>query len=393
MRLCSICGSEDYEILYKVTMALPIEHPLSQAAKEFEIVRCKQCGFCFANILAKQEDYDRYYSEYNNYTEMTSKKKESDQVIQDVLDIIQCNTNMSSRILDMGSGCGRLLLELRERNYLNLCGIDTTEDNLVVLRTAGISAEVGSVYDTVNTTERYDLVCLTTVLEHLLFPEIAVKNLKKYLAPKGKIVVTVPNVKKFTKLTVNVTHHFNFEHINYFSLISLDNLFKQAGMKRVSIKETNFVSDVEDLITVVYQNTDTLSELVIETDTQSSTFITRMLDCNEEKENKRKEIIKDILENNDKVILWGIGAKCYELLSKYPGVRRSVVALVDASKNKQGQNVKMNDDVVLNILSPENFSEVRIDGIILICVSAIQYKEDILGTIKTLGIENQICVL
>ncbi len=392
MRTCNICNSEDYEGIHKIMMELPMNHPLRNAAKEFEIVRCKECGFCYASISANQLEYDKYYSEYNNYSEITSKKVESDQMTEDILDLIKTDTNESSRILDIGSGSGKLLLELQKRNYVNLCGIDTTEDNLKVLKEAGISTKLGSIYNIVDATEKFDLVCLNAVLEHLLFPQTAVENMKQYLTPEGKIVVTVPNVKKFPKLSSNITHHFNYEHINYFSLESLDNLFRKNGMIRVDFREINFESDVEDLLTAVYKLGE-VSDSALITDVQSGKAITRMLEQSIIEEKIRKERIEDFLREDKDVILWGVGAKCFELIRKYPDIANRTVALVDSGKNKQGQNIQINDNMVLTVISPEKFFEMSIKGTIVICVSALKYREDILELINSYGIKNEVKVL
>jgi 2-polyprenyl-3-methyl-5-hydroxy-6-metoxy-1,4-benzoquinol methylase len=98
------------------------------------------------------------------------------------------------RIIDVGCGSGNLL-NLISSGFpsASLTGADFSESKINHCRSLypHIDFTLGDIYDELN--PEYDLVLCTEVLEHLLYPHKALKNLVHGLKNRGVVFITVPN--------------------------------------------------------------------------------------------------------------------------------------------------------------------------------------------------------
>jgi SAM-dependent methyltransferase len=91
-------------------------------------------------------------------------------------------------VIDVGSGIGYMLLELRERGYTNLTGIDPylagdlNYPNGVTIYKRTMS----------EVTDKYKVVHSSQVFEHLDDPEESLRDFSRLVAPGGTIVISVP---------------------------------------------------------------------------------------------------------------------------------------------------------------------------------------------------------
>ena len=100
----------------------------------------------------------------------------------------------NKRVADVGCGTGHLLRCIYDNfNPLSLTGLEYSEAALVIARTVLPSATFHyfDVYEGV--TLKFDIVFCVEVLEHLLFPAAALKNLLDLVDEGGVAVATVPN--------------------------------------------------------------------------------------------------------------------------------------------------------------------------------------------------------
>jgi len=92
-------------------------------------------------------------------------------------------------------------------------------------------------------TEKYDLIILSEVLEHLFFPEKFLSNLKNLLKPRGEIVITVPNVLFWKNRLKIFFGNFNYTaqgimdrgHIHFFTWNSLIYLTEVQGFSLIKV--------------------------------------------------------------------------------------------------------------------------------------------------------------
>ena len=97
----------------------------------------------------------------------------------------------NSKILDVGSGNGELLFSLYNNGFRNLTGVDPFISNSIFDQ--GIRILKGQI-DILN--EKFDLIILNHVFEHLENPIEMLKLLPNFLTLGGKVILRTPIVNK-----------------------------------------------------------------------------------------------------------------------------------------------------------------------------------------------------
>ena len=174
----------------------------------------------------------------------------------------------------------------------------------------GINAQTGNIFDEGPENEKYDLICCTAVLEHIYDLNGCIEKLKGRLKGVGsRIFVDVPGMEGINEYITVPAEHFNCEHINYFTFQSLDNLFIANGFKRVSKQEDYYIFLKEKSVPIldigaIYEM-DEASTKVIEKDTKTAETILQYFSTVEKKILSQNESLGNILEKEDKVVVWG----------------------------------------------------------------------------------------
>lgn len=138
---------------------------------------------------------------------------------QSVADVgVTTATILKSSILDFGCADGIFLDWLRSlgADLGQLCGIDISQEMVGLARqkgyrafSLGMQAELSG--------EKFDLVTLWDVLEHLLDPVKTLKNLTHYLKPGGHILLQTPRIGLLSDaLEESFEHYLPIEHIHLF---------------------------------------------------------------------------------------------------------------------------------------------------------------------------------
>jgi len=98
------------------------------------------------------------------------------------------------RIADVGCGTGRLLRSMQAKfQPASLTGFEYSENALKHLRSNGSEIEFCHLDIYKGTSRQFDVLFCIEVLEHLLHPDLALRNLVRMLAPSGTALITVPN--------------------------------------------------------------------------------------------------------------------------------------------------------------------------------------------------------
>jgi len=165
-------------------------------------------------------------------------------------------------LLEVGCGSGNVLLTLKDK-YKNCVGIELSEVRANELRKLfsiydNISILVGNIEDKNFNfkKESFDTILMNAVIEHLITPIQTLKYLAGLLKPGGKIVITTPNIAKWTRrikllfgyfpstASLNEglvmydkktkTDLYDEGHLHYFTYRSLKNiLIKRVGLSKV----------------------------------------------------------------------------------------------------------------------------------------------------------------
>ena len=115
------------------------------------------------------------------------------------------NATENLKVLDIGPGKGELLHALRSKFGMNigLSAIDRHESVLKSLpeNTTLIRANLWQLLDYENgikelpvPDESFDMIILTEVIEHVIFPQILISEIARMLKPSGVLLISTPNI-------------------------------------------------------------------------------------------------------------------------------------------------------------------------------------------------------
>jgi len=139
-------------------------------------------------------------------------------------------------ILDYGCGYGGFLMNLK--NYKSLTGIELRKDAIDYIRGKNKKINITNNINELN--QKFDVITMFHVLEHIPYQVDILKNLKSKLNKKGKIIIEVPHAEDFLLLQDDLDEFKDFtfwsEHLILHTVKSLKKIILKAGFKKVKIQ-------------------------------------------------------------------------------------------------------------------------------------------------------------
>lgn len=174
----------------------------------------------------------------------------------DILRMMNKNFNDPIKVLEVGCACGATLLEIKNL-YPNaeLYGIELNENSAAVAKKfADVKAENIEDSNLSYEEKSFDYIILADVLEHLINPDKALENLKKYLKDDGYILASIPNVMHYSVVKELLSGNWTYEdvgildrtHLRFFTRNESLKLFQKAGYMSLDISSKNVCSDKDE---------------------------------------------------------------------------------------------------------------------------------------------------
>jgi SAM-dependent methyltransferase len=151
---------------------------------------------------------------------------------------IKKNTKPSAQILEIGAGTGgNLEMLMRHGKVTAIEPNDFAREKIREKFSEKISAVNGKLPNGLNLqNQSFDLICLFDVLEHVEEDLASLSELKKFLNPDGKIIITVPAFQfLWGKHDEKLHHHRRYNFHN------LENLIKNSGFTAEKITYFNCI--------------------------------------------------------------------------------------------------------------------------------------------------------
>lgn len=233
------------------------------------LLECQNCSFTFTQEIPMSPTFfiNRYDNKwFDPEGELTSVRKS--EILDDIFSTLKelgCSTGY---LLDVGSFAGKLLLEASRRGFkpsgveLNPKLANYAKEKL------GFEIICSEFQKLVLEENKYQVITMIDVWEHLLEPKIVLQKLTKGLSPNGMLVIKVPNYpmqrlkQKIANLIgLNENGIFaNFGHINHFTINSVYKVLNDSGLEMVCTTvapsekwgEQNFNNKMKNIIRDLY---------------------------------------------------------------------------------------------------------------------------------------------
>ena len=186
--------------------------------------------------MSFQEHYNQ-----KSYKKISRFRKES---------ILSFIDKKQAMILDIGCSDGDMGFFIKQSKQASVFGLDISEKAIME---AQKKLDGAFVFDISNkllnfpnglSNKKFDYIIISEVLEHLLYPENILENIKILMHENSKVIVTVPNVLFWKNRLKIFFGKFDYQdeglmdrgHIHFFTWDSLNKIIEEMGYDFVGIK-------------------------------------------------------------------------------------------------------------------------------------------------------------
>lgn len=181
----------------------------------------------------------------------------SQHVRTEIINLMEEPREAALHVMEVGCACGGTLLEIKDR-YPNsqLYGIEL---NRSAAEVANIIADVrpeNIENDVMNYEENFfDYIIFADVLEHLYDPWSVLRNIRKYLKPTGKLLISLPNIMHHSVMSsLLLEGNFSYTdagildrtHMRFFTLNEIHRMNFSTGFKIDQIGGVNIGTSKRD---------------------------------------------------------------------------------------------------------------------------------------------------
>jgi len=241
--------------------------PGYQKPDTFKIYYCSKCNTSFSQprVEAKKTyeaiynngDSVPYYNRYWNYAkviknvnnplEFLSNTEDTYWGVKEALNRIVKNKN-DIKIIELGSGLGYLTYALRMDDY-NVIGLDISQTAVKnAVKNFGEFYICTDLFEySSKNIEKFDIVILTEVIEHINMPVEFIRSILKILKKSGTIILTTPN-KSFYPKKITWATELPPIHCWWFSEESFSYISKILNVTVSFIDFTNFYKNQYQMV-------------------------------------------------------------------------------------------------------------------------------------------------
>jgi len=231
--------------------ALPCSHPAARqtllfpafdyiTGDVFEVRRCDACGLARTFPRLPPAQLGRYYPQgyYGQNRRYPASMERCLQALYAVRSrAIQAASGVvGGTVLDIGCGRGELLDQMRRLGW-SVAGTELSDASARYARDVlHIDVHVGDLEGTTFPDDRFSVVILWHVLEHVEHPEVLLHRVRNLLRPGGVLLVAVPNFSSIeARWGKDVWFHLDVpRHLNHFTPHVLERMLASAGLRMQS---------------------------------------------------------------------------------------------------------------------------------------------------------------
>ena len=208
---CCFCNSKEFKILGKRLNSSQGYNPQKKCGITTTIVKCENCGLIFSNPLpipCKIEEHygvlpenywkPQYFEIQDNYMDGLIKWMNSIEKIE-----------KGAKILDIGAGIGKAMVAFELKGY-DVYGIEPSlpfyERAIEKMNLKKEKIKLSMIEDCEYDENTFDVILLTTVLEHLYEPSFILNKVLKWLKTNGLLFIEVPSSDWVVNKIINCSY-------------------------------------------------------------------------------------------------------------------------------------------------------------------------------------------
>ncbi len=310
----------------------------------YDVVVCRGCGFVFADRMPPKEAFDRYYANASKYEfSHRAGQQQSAEVerLAGLADWIAANVPIAARLLDAGCATGELLVQLRQRGFTSLTGLDPSLRCVEYARRHhGLRMIQGVLGRKPANEPLLDALVLSAVLEHIPDLKPFIEQLLQWLTPCGLLVVEVPDAEHFAEGVNAPFQEFSVEHVNFFSAASLANLLGGFGFSPQATRHQ--ICSVGPgvtgaALTMLFKRGAPLAAPVLESISEAG--IRAYLSACQAWADEERQLVQRLVREQTAILVWGTGTICQRLLATAELGRANIQAFIDSNPHYQGKQL------------------------------------------------------
>lgn len=230
--------------------------------KEFTIQQCNACYFLFTNPRPPMEEIGAYYQSQDYISHHDEAKDLMSRIYTAVRNYtigqkIKLITGLhvgKGSLLDIGCGTGNFLQAVKETGWITAGAEPDGGAREIAAKRIGENV-FESIYANELTAQKYDVITMWHVLEHVHLLNETIDWLAEHLNPNGKIIIAVPNPQ-----SPDASRYSHFwaaydvpRHLYHFTKDSMALLMKKHSLKVDKIHPMWFDSFYVSMLSTKYK--------------------------------------------------------------------------------------------------------------------------------------------
>lgn len=266
---CPLCKNDRRSLLYPVDMKFAENLSGLKLPEILSVAECMNCQHQYICPIPTQQFLESFYA---NYMSVAADGFYCERLSEEIPDMFRKRYAswlfrlrdfhpFATSLFDVGAGLGMFLRLAKDMGW-QVSGVEPNQEAVaVLLEKYGIQVENGFL-ESVIAENRYDVVTMWDLLEHLAEPRMAIEKINQLLNDDGVLVVEVPARDSVIHALVKAAYKISFgmikrplflvygvHHLQYFSTDSISRLLNESGFDVLEINrgETDIFSLIKKI--------------------------------------------------------------------------------------------------------------------------------------------------
>jgi len=202
----------------------------SQYGKHWSFYKCKNCDFVYSDPSPSENFLNNLYSSVKD----PEYEEENEGRTNNFKRIIKRITKLKPQkgsVLDVGAATG-MFVNLLTQSGFEAEGLEPSKWAVKLAKKKYNINLIQKDFKNFKSNNKYDIITLIDILEHVSNPDNILKNAKKIMKEDGLIVIVTPDIGSILpKILKSNWWHYRPPHINFFTKKSLKYILKKNGFE------------------------------------------------------------------------------------------------------------------------------------------------------------------